>query len=116
MAQNHPNPLIVSGRYLRAAAGTPLFKKATEYSVRSAGRPHIGGQSRSVSITMLPAAFDEDVKAYGLTAVPFLCFFGGFLVCESQTHLCARAHGRPIMGFFSSFPILLARGELQKKN
>ncbi|GBP86545.1 hypothetical protein EVAR_69065_1 [Eumeta japonica] len=64
---------------------------------------------------MLPAAFDEDVKAYGLTAVPFLCFFGGFLVCESRTHLCARAHGRPIMGFFSSFPIPLARGKLRKK-
>ncbi|GBP66310.1 hypothetical protein EVAR_77926_1 [Eumeta japonica] len=64
---------------------------------------------------MLRAAFDEDVKAYGLTAMPFLCFFGGFLVCESRTHLCARAHGRPIMGFFSSFPIPLARGKLQKK-
>ncbi|GBP67551.1 hypothetical protein EVAR_98604_1 [Eumeta japonica] len=62
---------------------------------------------------MLPAAFDEDVKAYGLTAMPFLCFFGGFLVCESRTHLCARAHGRPIMGFFS-FPIS-RKGKTTKK-
>ncbi|GBP27643.1 hypothetical protein EVAR_12687_1 [Eumeta japonica] len=30
------------GRYLRAAAGTPFPKKATEYSVRSAGSRHIG--------------------------------------------------------------------------
>ncbi|GBP81658.1 Probable RNA-directed DNA polymerase from transposon X-element [Eumeta japonica] len=126
MAQNHPNPLIVSAATYEPPPAHHFFKKTTECSVRSAGRPHIGGrkarrskkhanrligQSRAVSITMLPAAFDKDVKAYGLTAVPFLCFFGGFLVCESRTHLC----GRPIMGFFSSFSIPLARGKLQKK-
>ncbi|GBP16386.1 Probable RNA-directed DNA polymerase from transposon BS [Eumeta japonica] len=126
-----PQPTHNVGRNLRATAGTPLFKKAMEHSIRSAGRSHfrgrkasrrkkyatrIVGQSRAVSISMLPDAFDEDVKAYGLMAVPFLCFFGDFLVRESRTHLCARACGRPIMAFFSSFPIPLARGKLQKKD
>ncbi|GBP05386.1 hypothetical protein EVAR_76801_1 [Eumeta japonica] len=62
---------------------------------------------------MLPAASDEDVKAYGLTAGPLLyCFRRFFSPCESDTP-CARAHGPPIRGFLSSSPV--ARGELQKK-
>ncbi|GBP87076.1 hypothetical protein EVAR_99980_1 [Eumeta japonica] len=40
---------------------------------------------------MLPATFDEDVKAYGLTAVPFLCFFGGFLVVRVG-YTCVLGH------------------------
>ncbi|GBP97044.1 Histone H2A [Eumeta japonica] len=51
MAQNHPNPLIVS-----AATYEPPpahhFKKTTECSVRSAGRPHIGGRKARRSKSM----------------------------------------------------------------
>ncbi|GBP96853.1 hypothetical protein EVAR_69911_1 [Eumeta japonica] len=76
-----PHSLIASATYSRHLHIT--FKKATEYSLRSAGPPHFRGrkalrskkhanritrQSRAVNISMLPAAFDEYVKAYGLTA------------------------------------------------
>ncbi|GBP71293.1 hypothetical protein EVAR_60859_1 [Eumeta japonica] len=57
---------------------------------------------------------DEGVKAPGYRHRSHK-LFRWFLVRESRAHLCARAHGRLIMGFSPPSPSLFARGELQKK-
>ncbi|GBP34202.1 Probable RNA-directed DNA polymerase from transposon BS [Eumeta japonica] len=56
---------------------------------------------------------DEGVKAPGYRHRSHE-LFRRFLVCESRTHLCARAHGRPIMGFSPPSPSL-SHGENYKK-
>ncbi|GBP52619.1 hypothetical protein EVAR_35809_1 [Eumeta japonica] len=65
---------------------------------------------------MLPAAFDKDVKAYGLTAVPFLCFFGGFAVRESRIHPVCPGTWTAHNGFFLLLPHPSRKGKTTKKN
>ncbi|GBP22157.1 Probable RNA-directed DNA polymerase from transposon X-element [Eumeta japonica] len=84
MAQNHPNPLIMSAatyepppahHFLRRPRN--ILSDPPDALTSEVEKLADIGQSRAVSISMLPAAFDEDVKTYGITAKPFLCFFGG---------------------------------------
>ncbi|GBP06456.1 hypothetical protein EVAR_4591_1 [Eumeta japonica] len=116
MAQNHPNPLIVSTATCEPPPAHHFLRRPRNVLSDPPDALTLevekGSRAPSASL-MLPTDFDEDVKAYGLTAVLFLCFFRRSLVRESRTHLCARAHRRPIMGFSPPSPSL-SHGENYK--
>ncbi|GBP32245.1 hypothetical protein EVAR_27669_1 [Eumeta japonica] len=57
-------------------------------------------KSRADSILMLPAASDEVVKDFGLTAGPLSYYFRRFLDRASRTYPCVWVHGLPITDFF----------------